>query len=181
MTRPAGPPRSTGAGPRSAPGPWDLSFLLVGTMVTLAVTAVAVPVVGLTAGWGLAAGVGVGAAIVTAFFCVSGLVVAWAGRIDDSYTLPAALGTFFVKALVLFALLGALPEQGVPDRLGVAWAVIVGALLWSGVQLRWVWTRQLYYVLPPAPPATPPAPPARSSAGTQPHDVEHPDDAAQSG
>jgi len=28
----------------------------------------------------------------------------------------------------------------------------VGALLWSAVQARWVWTRQLYYVPPPAPP-----------------------------
>ena len=28
---------------------------------------------------------------------------AWAGRIDDTFTLPAALGTFFVKAVVLFS------------------------------------------------------------------------------
>jgi hypothetical protein len=32
--------------------------------------------------------------------------------------------------------------------------VIVGALLWSAVQLRWVWTRQLYYVPPPSPPGS---------------------------
>ena len=34
----------------------------------------------------------------------------------------------------------------------LAWAVVVGALLWSGVHLRWVWTRQLLYVPAPAPP-----------------------------
>ncbi len=163
MTRPTNPP-----GPRSAAGPWDLSFLRVGSLVTLGVTAVAVPVVGLLAGWDLAWGVLVGAGIVTAFFCVSGVVVAWAGKIDDSFTLPAALGMFFVKALALFALLDALPEDGAPDRLGVAWAVIVGALVWSGVQLRWVWTRQLYYV-------TPPSAPTRHSADVQPHAVERPD------
>src|SRR3712207_7993909 len=28
-----------------------------------------------------------------------------------------------------------------------------GALLWSGVQMRWVWTRQVFYVPPPAPPS----------------------------
>jgi len=39
------------------------------------------------------------------------------------------------------------------DRLALAWTVVVGALLWSGVQARGVWTRQLYYVTPPAPPA----------------------------
>ncbi len=141
--------------------PWDLSFLRVGTLATAAVAGVAAVVVGLTLGWPDAVGVLVGAAVVTAFFVFSGVVIAWAGRIDDTFTLPAALGAFFVKAVVLFALLNALPEDGWLDRLTMAWAVIVGALLWSGVQLRWVWTRPLYYVTPPAPPgqATVPPPP----------------------
>lgn len=132
---------------------WDLSFLRVGSLVAAAVTAVAAPITGLAGDWSQAAGVVVGAALVTAFFVASGLVVAWAGRIDDSFTLPAALGTFFVKAVVLFGLLSRLPEDGWLDRRTMAWTVVVGALLWSGVQLRWVWTRQLYYVPPPAPPS----------------------------
>jgi hypothetical protein len=140
--------------PARSQAPWDLSFLRVGALVTGAVAVVAAVVVGLVAGWADAVGVLVGAAIVTAFFCLSGLVVAWAGRIADSYTLPAALGMFFVKALVLFAILSALPEHGWLDRRTLAWSVVIGALLWSGVQLRWVWTRQLYYTPPPAPPAT---------------------------
>lgn len=148
--RPAG---STAPAARST-APWDLSFLRVGTLAAAAVTAVAVPVTGLLAGWPDALGVLLGAVIVTAFFCLSGLVVAWAGRIDDTFTLPAALGTFAVKALVLFALLNRLPEDGWLDRLTLAWSVVVGALLWSVVQLRWVWTRQLYYVPPPAPPSS---------------------------
>jgi hypothetical protein len=138
--------------PREDPG-WDLSFLRVGALATLAVTAVAAPVTGLLAGWDDAVGVVVGAALVTAFFVVSGVVVAWAGRIDDTFTLPAAMGAFFVKAIVLFGLLNALPEDGWLDRLTLAWSVIVGALLWSAVQLRWVWSRPLYYVTPPRPPA----------------------------
>jgi hypothetical protein len=133
--------------------PWDLSFLRVGVAVTGVVALVAALVTGLTVGWPAAIGVLVGAAVVSAFVCVSGVVVAWAGRLDDSITLPAALGTFLVKALVLFALLSALPEEGWLDRSALAWAVIVGALLWSAVHLRWVWTRQLYYVPPPAAPA----------------------------
>ena len=139
--------------PSEDPG-WDLSFLRVGALATLAVTAVAAPVTGLVAGWDDAVGVLVGAAVVTAFFVVSGVVVAWAGRINDAFTLPAAMGAFFVKALVLFALLNALPEDGWLDRLTLAWSVVVGALLWSAVQLRWVWTRPIYYVPPPRPPAT---------------------------
>lgn len=132
---------------------WDLSFLRVGTLVTVLVTAVAAPVTGLVGNWSQAVGVVLGAAVVTAFFAASGLVVAWAGRIDDAFTLPAALGTFFVKAVVLFGLLSRLPEEGWLDRRTLAWTVVVGALLWSGVQLRWVWTRQIYYVSPPVPPA----------------------------
>jgi hypothetical protein len=146
-------------GPRSD-APWDLSFLRVGALAALAVTAVAVPVTGLLVGWVDALAVLVGAVIVTAFFTVSGLVVAWAGKIDDTYTLPAALGTFFVKAVVLFAVLDALPADGWLDRRSLAFAVVAGALLWSGVQLRWVWTRQIYYVPPPSPPGTTPAAPA---------------------
>ncbi|MEI4271980.1 hypothetical protein TEK04_09615 [Klenkia sp. LSe6-5] len=149
MTRPA-------AGPRSAAGPWDLSFLRVGAVVTGALAAVAVPVVGLLVGWPEALGVVLGAAITAAFFCLSGYAIAWAGKIDDSFTLPAALGAFMVKVLGFFALLQALPADGVPDRTATAWAVVAGALLWSGVQARWVWTRQLYYTTPPAPPAASP-------------------------
>jgi hypothetical protein len=143
-------------GPRpSSPrvdAPWDLSFLRFGAVVTGVAAAVGALAMGLLAGWPNAVGVLVGAAIVTGFFAVSGVVIAWAGRIDDTFTLPAALGTFLVKALVLFALLRALPEEGWIDRLTLAWTVIAGALLWSAVQLRWVWTRQLYYVPPPSPP-----------------------------
>jgi hypothetical protein len=145
--------------PRSSPGsrpaarpPWDLTFLRVGACATAAVAIVAALVVGLIDGWGGALGVLVGAATVTAFFCLSGVVIAWAGGIDDALTLPAALGTFLVKAVVFVAVLSALPADGWIDRLAVAWAVVVGALLWSAVQARWVWTRQLYYVPPPSPP-----------------------------
>jgi hypothetical protein len=140
--------------PRSD-APWDLSFLRVGALVTGAVALVAALVTGLVAGWQDAAGVAVGAVIVTAFFVASGAAIAFAGRIDDTFTLPAALGMFFVKALVLYVVLMAMPEDGWLDRHTLAWAVVAGALLWSVVQLRWVWTRQLYYVPPPAPPPVP--------------------------
>jgi len=131
---------------------WDLTFLRVGALVTGAVALVAAVATGLVAGWQEAAGVVVGAVIVTAFFVASGVAIAFAGRIDDTFTLPAALGMLFVKAVVLFAVLSALPEDGWLDRRTLAFAVVAGALLWSVVQLRWVWTRQLYYVPPPAPP-----------------------------
>ncbi|TFV80243.1 hypothetical protein E4P40_17610 [Blastococcus sp. CT_GayMR20] len=162
-----------GARPPRSDVPWDVSFLRVGTLVTAVVTALAVPVVWLLAGRPAAVGVLVGAAVVTAFFCISGVVIAWAGRIDDAFTLPAALGTFLVKVLIFFAVLQALPEDGWIDRRAMAWAVVAGALLWSGVQVRWVLTRQLYYVPPPAPPGTGPGP-APESAHVSPTDPEKP-------
>jgi ATP synthase protein I len=146
--------------PQTQRPPWDISFLRVGTLVTAAATAVAAPVAGLLGGSPALLGVLVGAAVVTAFFCVSGLVIAWAGRIDDAFTLPAALGTFLVKAVIFFAVLSRLPADGAVDRLVMAWTVIAGALLWSGVQARWVWTRQIYYVPPPQAPDPDPETPA---------------------
>jgi len=143
----------TAARPVRSDAPWDLSFLRVGALVTGGVAAVAALLTGLVSGWSDAVGVLVGAVIVSLFFCLSGVVVAWAGRIDDTFTLPAALGAFLVKALILFVVLNALPQDGWLDRLTLAWTVIAGALLWSVIQLRWVWTRQLYYVRPPDPPA----------------------------
>jgi hypothetical protein len=145
VTSPGAPARST--------APWDISFLRVGALVTSGATVVAAPIAGLLGGWGSAAGVVAGAVVVTAFFCVSGFVIARAGRIDDSLTLPAALGTFIVKLLVLVAVLGFIPEDGWLDRRALAWTVIAAALLWSVVQARWVWTRQLFYVTPTASPA----------------------------
>jgi hypothetical protein len=141
----------TGTSPDQVP--WDLSFLRVGSAATAIAAVVAAPVAGVLRGWGSAAAVVVGAAVVTFFFWISGVVIARAGRIDDTLTLPAALGTFLVKALFLFALLGSLPADGWLDRRVLGWSVIAGALLWSGVQMRWVWTRQVFYVPPPPPPA----------------------------
>jgi hypothetical protein len=141
--------------PQESPA-WDLAFLRAGLLVTVPLTAVAVVLVGLLQGWGDGLSVLVGAAVVTAFFCASGLVVTWAGRVHDSYTLPAALGTFLVKMLLLAALLHSLPADGWVDRRVLGWTVVAGALLWSVVQARWVWARPLYYVPPPSAPEAAP-------------------------
>ena len=125
--------------PRSD-APWDISFLRVGALVTAAVAGVAAVVTGLVAGWAGAVSVLVGAAIVTAFFSVSSLVVAWAGRIDDTFTLPAALGTFLVKALILFAFLSALPDDGWLDVRTLAFSVVAGGDATENVHLAFTAT-----------------------------------------
>ncbi|MCF6743253.1 hypothetical protein E9529_02985 [Blastococcus sp. KM273128] len=153
--------------PDPAEVPWDISFLRPGALVTAGLAVVAAPVAGALAGWDAVWGVLLGAVLVTAFFAASSAAVAWAGRIGDTLTLPVALLVFGVKATVLFGVLNALPADGWIDRRALAWTVVAGALVWSAFQLRWVWTRQLYYVPPPAPPR-----PAAGSPGRA--DQEHP-------
>ena len=164
MTGPAG--TSTGAGGAT----WDLAFLRAGLLASLPVTALAAVLVGLVRTWADALTVVIGAAVVAAFFCISGAVIAWAGRVGDAFTLPAALGTFVIKVAVIGAVFQSLPADSWLDRRVLGWTVIAGALFWSVVQGRWVWTRQLYYVTPP----TPPRPPAgeRRTAGPQPPVVD---------
>ena len=134
--------------------PWDLAFLRVGLLASLGAAVLGTIAVGLLRSWPDSVSVLLGAVVVTGFFSVSGLVVTWAGRIDDSYALPAALGTFMVKMLLLVAVMRAIPVDGWVDRRVLGWTVVVGALLWSVVQARWVWVRPLYYVTPPASPVT---------------------------
>jgi hypothetical protein len=142
------------AAPRPGAPTWDLAFLRAGLLASLPVTAVGALVVGLLLSWADALSVVIGAAVVAAFFCVSGAVIAWAGRAGDAFTLPAALGTFVIKVAVIAAVFQALPADGWLDLRVLGWTVIAGALFWSVVQGRWVWTRQIYYVTPPAPPRT---------------------------
>ena len=129
---------------------WDLGYLRVGALITGAAAVVAVPIVGLTAGAREAWGVALGLAVVVAFFALSGVVVAWAGRIHHSWTLPAALITFGIKALVLFAVVLSLPADGPIAPKAFGWAVVAGVLGWQIIHSRWVLTRQLLYVDPAA-------------------------------
>ncbi|MDQ3475557.1 MAG: hypothetical protein M3492_04235, partial [Actinomycetota bacterium] len=105
---------------------WDLGYLRVGALITAAVAVVAVPVVGLVAGAREAWGTVLGLAVVVAFFALSGIVVAWAGRIHYSWTLPAALITFGIKALVLFVVVLTLPDDGPIAPRAFGWAVVLG-------------------------------------------------------
>lgn len=132
---------------------WDLGYLRIGSLITAGAALVAGPTVGLLAGARQAWGVVLGMAVVVAFFALSGVVVAWAGRIHYSWTLPAALITFGVKALVLFALVTTLPSDGPIAPRAFGWAVVAGVLGWQVIHARWVLTRKLLYVNPTVDPA----------------------------
>lgn len=137
-----------GNDPAAPEAGWDLGYLRVGALITAAGAVVAVPIVGLVAGARQAWGVVLGLTVVVAFFALSGIVVAWAGRIHYSWTLPAALITFGIKALVLFAVVLTLPDDGPIEPGAFGWAVVAGVLGWQVIHSRWVLTRKLLYVDP---------------------------------
>jgi hypothetical protein len=139
-----------GAGPAGRPAPvgWDVGHLR-GGLLTLGVLAViGAPLAGWLREGRAALWVLAGLAIVAAFFSVSTLAVAWAGRIDDQLTLPAALGTYVIKVVLLGVLLVSASDVSWVDGPALAWSVLAGTVAWVGVQVRRVWTSRLYYVDP---------------------------------
>jgi hypothetical protein len=130
--------------------PWDLSHVRAGLLTTAALAAVGAPLAWLVrdakaAGWVLA-----GLALVAVFFSVSAAAVAWAGRIDDSLTLPVALGTYVLKVVVLGIVLLSLKGKPWLDPRAFGFAVVAGTLAWTTVHARRVWTTPVYYVDPPS-------------------------------
>jgi ATP synthase protein I len=109
--------------------------------------------VGMPAAWLLrdaraAAWVAVGLAIVAAFFSLGAMAVAAAGRIGDELTLPAALGTYLIKVLLLGVLMVSVRGRPWLDPAALGLSVLVGTLVWTGVHVRRVWTAKVYYVDP---------------------------------
>lgn len=153
---PAEPPRPAGAGaaaglpsPASAV-PWDLGHLRTGLMTTGVLAAVGVPGAWLLRDGRAAAWVAVGLAIVAAFFSLGALAVAAAGKLGDELTLPAALGTYLVKVVLLGVLMVSVRDQPWLDPAALGLSVLVGTLAWTAVHARRVWTSRIYYVDPGA-------------------------------
>lgn len=126
--------------------PWNLEHLKVGLVATLALAVVGVPIGWWAQGGRGALGVVVGLAIVAAFFCFGSWAVAFAGRYDDRLTLPAAMASYSIKIGLLGIVVVTLPDNGPIDRPSMAFTVLVGTLVWSAVQIRYVWTKRQVYV-----------------------------------
>ena len=129
--------------------PWDLGHLRSGLATTGVLAVVGIPLAWLVRDARAAAWVAVGLAIVAVFFCLGALAVAAAGRIGEELTLPAALGTYLIKVVLLGVLL--VSVQGKPwlDPTALGLSVLVGTLAWTVVHARRVWTSRIYYVDPP--------------------------------
>lgn len=128
---------------------WDVAHLRGGLATTGALAAVGAPLGlwwrGGTGAWCVLAGL----AIVAAFFSLSTLAVAWAGKVGgDGITLPAALSIYALKILLLGALLVRVRDESWLDATAFGWSVLVGTLCWTAVHAWRVWTARMYYVDP---------------------------------
>ncbi|MBI3687652.1 MAG: hypothetical protein HY241_10045 [Actinobacteria bacterium] len=127
---------------------WDLSHLRTGLVATAGLAAVGAPVTWLLRDGRAAVWVLIGLAIVAVFFSSGVWLVAKAGAIDDRLTLPAALGSYLVKVVLLGVVLVTLRDRAWVDSLALAWSVVAGIVTWIGTHLWRVLTARMYYVDP---------------------------------
>jgi hypothetical protein len=118
-----------------------LPFLLVVSAVLAGVGAIAGFVY---SGWIGAAGVAAGVAFIAFVYTLSTLFIEWVEKINRSFMLPAALGAYAIKLLMLGLLLGSLREWdgAKPMVFGVAGA----ALMWIVAQAWWIAHAKIPYV-----------------------------------
>lgn len=106
----------------------------------LLATALAVPVAVLLGWLGAGAkgalGAGLGIALAAAFFSVTVVVVDAAARVSNSLILPAALGTYLLKLIVLMVALFLLADTTAFNRTAFGLAVVAGTCVYLVAELR---------------------------------------------
>ncbi|WP_250281273.1 MULTISPECIES: hypothetical protein [unclassified Frankia] len=110
-----------------------------GLLVLAAVAVPALPVAGFARGADGLAAVAAGLALVGLFFTASKVAISVVARRMRAMVLPAALGTYLLKVIILGVLLVALEGSEDVDLIAFSWAVLVGVLGWVGAEL-WVAT-----------------------------------------
>jgi ATP synthase protein I len=112
---------------------------------------VGVVMIGLGAGLGgskglIGAAIGVG--IVAIFFGISIMAVSRAARVSPQVMMVTALGTYFVKILVLLFLVGQFQDSTAFNPRIFGLTAIVCILAYSGAQVLWTMRRKMLYVQP---------------------------------
>ena len=131
-----------------ATGPWSTEHLRLCWITLLAAGVVLAVVALVVAGATALPGVGVGIAIVGAFFTVSTVVIARVGARHPQAVLVTALAAYLIKIIALGVVIVLLPRHGPIAPRWMAIAVVVGLVAWMGAHLRYVWTAKMFYVDP---------------------------------
>ena len=87
-------------------------------------------------------------AVVTAFFAISHVVVGRVAKGNPSLMMGAALGTYFVKILVLAVLVANFRNTTLFSGRVFGTSAIALVLIWSGLQVRAMATNKILYVEP---------------------------------
>jgi ATP synthase protein I len=119
----------------------------------IAATALAAPlaigIAWLVAGPKGALGAAIGMALAAAFFSVTIVVVAWAGRVSPDLMLPSALATYTVKLVVLGLALFWFRDTTAFDRSAFALAVVGGTVVYLVAELRIAARTRMPYISGP--------------------------------
>jgi ATP synthase protein I len=93
--------------------------------------------------------------VVAVFFTASVVIVGWVSRVKPAALMPAALGVFLAKIVLLLVLVAALKGTTVLDTKVFGFAAIACVLVWTGGQVASL-ARRMPYVEPV--PSVDPAP-----------------------
>jgi ATP synthase protein I len=89
-------------------------------------------------------------AMVTVFFTISVVAVAYAAKISPQAMMPAALGSYVLKLLVLSVALSAFKNVSVWSPKAFAWSVLALTLVWIVAEARFFLRTKILYVDEPA-------------------------------
>ncbi|GII91266.1 hypothetical protein [Sinosporangium siamense] len=126
----------------------DVRVLKSAALPTLAGGVVALLVAFLLGGGKAAFGAGIALALVAAFFTVSLVAVAWAGRVSPMAMMTAAVLSYLVKALALMMLLRSFEGATAFDPRAFGWTVIALTVVWTFGEMRGFMKLKMLYVDP---------------------------------
>jgi ATP synthase protein I len=87
-------------------------------------------------------------AVVTAFFSISQVVVGRVAKSNPTMMMPAALGTYFIKIIVLAVLVSGFRDTTLFNGRVFGLSAIALVLVWSALQVRTMATSKILYVEP---------------------------------
>jgi ATP synthase protein I len=119
-----------------------------GAVLATAIAApVAVAIAWLAAGTKGAIGAALGMALAAAFFSVTVVVVDAAGRVSPQLMLPAALGTYLVKLVLLMVGLFLLAGTTAFDRAAFGLSIVAGTCVYLIAEVRMALRARIPYVV----------------------------------
>jgi ATP synthase protein I len=133
----------------------DARLLIRSAVPTAIAGAVAVVIGALVAGGRGALGALLAVVVVALFFTASVVIVGWVSRVKPAALMPAAVGTFLAKILLLLLVIAALRGTTAFNTKVFGFTAIACVLVWSGGQVAALARRMPYVEPAPGPDADP--------------------------